>query len=99
MARPIPRLAPDTIAHIPQPIIQRIRGHVKVAVRVLVDPSGNVVGEFIEAAGPSRYFSRMASEAAEKWKFAPTDGRSPRVWLLRFEFTRDGATVNSATAG
>jgi outer membrane biosynthesis protein TonB len=61
---------------------------------VLVDPAGNVVGEFMEKAGPSAYFARLASEAADKWKFAPTDDRGARVWLLRFEFTRDGATVD-----
>ena len=39
-------------------------------------------------------YARLAGEAADKWKFAPTDERGSRVWLLRFEFTRDGATVD-----
>ena len=84
----------EELPEITPPIIDRIRGHVRVAVRVLVDPTGNVVGEFMENAGPSVYFARLASEAAGKWKFAPTDARDSRVWLLRFEFTRDGATVD-----
>jgi outer membrane biosynthesis protein TonB len=75
----------------------RIRGHVKVAVRVLVDPSGNVVGQFLEDAGPSRYFARLAGDAAGKWQFAPVEDRASRVWLLRFEFTRSGATVHAVT--
>jgi hypothetical protein len=67
-------------------------------VRVLVDPYGKVVGEFMENAGPSRYFARLASEAAGKWQFIETDNRSPRVWLLRFEFTRGAIAVQATTA-
>jgi serine/threonine protein kinase len=73
----------------------RINGHVRVVVRVLVDPSGNVVGEFMESAGPSAYFARLAADAAGKWQFIPTDAHGSRVWLLRFEFTRDGATAEA----
>jgi serine/threonine protein kinase len=73
----------------------RINGHVRVVVRVLVDPSGNVVGEFMESAGPSAYFARLAADAAGKWQFVPTDAHGSRVWLLRFEFTRDGATAEA----
>jgi serine/threonine protein kinase len=76
-------------------IRDKIRGHVTVTVRVLVDPSGNVVGEFFESVGPSRYFARLAGDAAGEWKFVPTDQRGPRVWMLRFEFTRAGVTVNT----
>jgi outer membrane biosynthesis protein TonB len=80
---------------IPRNIRERIRGHVNVTVRVLVDPTGNVVGEFLESAGPSRYFARKAGDAAIDWKFVPSDGRGPRVWMLKFEFTRAGTTVRS----
>jgi serine/threonine protein kinase len=76
-------------------IRDKIHGHVNVSVRVLVDPSGNVVGEFFESAGPSRYFARLAGDAAGEWKFVPTDGRGSRVWMLRFEFTRAGVTVRT----
>jgi serine/threonine protein kinase len=79
-------------------IRNKIHGHVNVTVRVLVDPSGNVVGEFLEHSGPSRYFARLASEAAGEWKFAPADNQGSRVWLLRFEFTRGGITVHSTAA-
>ena len=94
---------PDGVLHeelpeITRPIIDRIHGHVRVAVRVLVDPAGNVVGEFMESAGPSAYFARLAGDAAGKWKFAPTDAHGPRVWLLRFEFTRDGATADATAS-
>jgi len=80
---------------IPRNIRERIRGHVNVTVRVLVDPTGNVVGEFLESAGPSRYFARQAGDAAIDWKFVPSDGHGPRVWMLKFEFTRAGTTVHA----
>jgi len=73
-----------------------IHGHIKVVVRVTVDRSGSVVNESLEYPGPSRYFARMATEAAKKWKFAPADNQDTRKWLLRFEFTRDGATGHAA---
>jgi serine/threonine protein kinase len=96
----LPAPASDSVLHqeipeVSRVILGRIRGHVNVAVRVLVDPSGNVVGEFFENAGPSRYFARLAGDAAGAWTFAPTDQRGSRVWLLRFEFTREGATVRA----
>jgi TonB family protein len=69
-----------------------IRGRIKVMVRVTVDRSGNVVGEKLVSSGSSKYFTRLASDAAAKWKFAPADKQGPREWLLRFEFTRGGAT-------
>ena len=69
-----------------------IRGRIKVMVRVTVDRSGNVVGEKLVSSGSSKYFARLASDAAAKWKFAPADKQGSREWLLRFEFTRGGAT-------
>jgi Protein kinase domain len=83
---------------VPHAITERIRGHVRVTVRVLVDPYGKVVGEFMENSGPSRYFARLASDAAGKWQFIETDNRNPRVWLLRFEFTRGATAVQATTA-
>ena len=72
-----------------------IHGHVKVGVRVTVDKSGRVVHESLDNPGPSRYFNRLASEAARKWRFAAADDRGTREWLLRFEFGRDGTTVHA----
>ena len=83
---------------IPQAIHEKIRGHIGVTVRVLVDRSGAVVGQFMENPGPSRYFARQAAEAAGKWEFVPVDNVGSRVWLLRFEFTRDSATVRVSNA-
>ncbi len=72
-----------------------IHGHVKVGVRVTVDNTGRVVHESLDNPGPSRYFNRLASEAARKWRFATADNRGTREWLLRFEFGRDGTTVHA----
>lgn len=94
-----PSLAPATsspaVLHevkpdVPRAIREKIQGRVRVTVRVLVDPAGNVVGKLMENPGPSRYFARLADKAAGEWKFAPTDKQGARVWLVRFAFSRGG---------
>lgn len=75
---------------------ESIRGRIKIAVRVTVDRSGNVVDQTLENPGPSRYFARAAVNAARKWKFAPADTQDSRKWLLWFEFTRAGATGHAS---
>jgi TonB family protein len=82
------RVIPD----VPRHARESIRGRIKIMVRVTVDHSGNVVGERLVSSGSSRYFARLASEAAAKWKFAAADEQGSREWLLRFEFTRGGVT-------
>jgi len=88
----------EEIPRVPQSARETIRGRIKVAVRVTVDRSGNVVRDRFESAGPSRYFNRLASEAARKWKFTSADNEGSREWLLRFEFGRDGTTVHAVRA-
>jgi serine/threonine protein kinase len=88
------QVSPD----VPQAIRDKIYGHINVTVRVLVDPSGDVVGEFLEHPGPSRYFARVAGDAAIEWKFAPADSQGSRVWLIHFEFDRDGVTADATAA-
>jgi TonB family protein len=78
---------------VPRAILDKIQGRVLVTVRVLVDPSGNVIGALLEDPGSSKYFARVANEAAREWKFVAADSRVPRVWLLRFAFTREGVTT------
>ena len=82
----------EVIPDVPRRTRGTIHGRIKVAVRVTVDSSGNVVEGTLESPGPSKYFARLASEAARKWKFAPADNQDSRKWLLRFEFTRGGTT-------
>ena len=77
---------------VPRSALATIHGHVRVAVLVIVDPSGNVAGAILENPGPSSYFARLAKEAARKWQFPPADTQDSREWLVRFEFTRRGPT-------
>jgi len=94
-------LVAGAVAHEVVPDVSRsarntITGHVKVRVRVSVDPSGNVVASKFDTVGPSQYFARLAMQAAQKWTFTPPqqDGRNlPSEWVLRFEFGREGTNV------
>jgi outer membrane biosynthesis protein TonB len=91
-----PSVLHQEIPEIPRGVRDTIRGRIKIDVRVSVDSSGNVVEEALEKAGPSKYFSRLAAEAARKWKFAPANSRDYRKWLLRFEFTRSGVSAQAS---
>lgn len=89
--------ASSPVVHEEIPAVSRgardsIRGQIKVAVRVTVDRAGNVSAENLEVHGSSKYFARLAADAARKWKFAPTDNPSPREWLVQFEFSRSGVS-------
>jgi Protein kinase domain len=82
----------QAIPDVPRHARESIRGRIKITVRVTVDRSGNVVGERLVSSGSSKYFARLATDAAAKWKFVQADKQGSREWLLRFEFTRGGAT-------
>ena len=76
--------------------VQSIRGQVDVMVRLSVDPSGNVESASFDSAGPSKYFSKMALQSAQNWKFNPAqvDGKPvSSVWTLHFTFTQAGTDV------
>jgi TonB family protein len=83
------------IPDVPRSAQRSIHGHIKIAVRVSVDRSGRVVDETMEQAGSSRYFARLASESAKKWKFIPAD-QDARSYLLRFEFSRNTVEARAA---
>jgi serine/threonine-protein kinase len=73
-----------------------IRGHVRVSVKVAVDASGNVVEATLDSPGPSKYFARLAREAAGHWKFSPAQVKGRPVaskWILRFAFSSSGTDV------
>jgi TonB family protein len=67
-----------------------IRGDIVVTVRVTVDRAGTVVDSAVENRANSKYFTRVASEAARKWRFAAAERPDSREWLLEFDFTRGG---------
>jgi eukaryotic-like serine/threonine-protein kinase len=73
-----------------------IRGQVNVAIRVTVDPGGNVANAAVDSPGASRYFPKVALEAAQRWRFKPAQvgGRSTAsVWILKFKFTQSAIDV------
>ena len=67
-----------------------IHGKIQVRVKVKVDALGNVETARIESGGESKYFKRLALEAAQDWKFSPAQaGESgDREWKLQFGFSR-----------
>ncbi len=76
-----------------------IEGKIRVRVRVEVDPSGNVTEAALDSPGPSKYFARLALEAARGWKFTPAQVRGQAVasqWVLRFGFRRTDTEVVAA---
>ena len=103
--RPVPSIkasAPPTdppagIVHqvspeVPGKASNTIHGKVKIDVELSVDPSGSVLDAKLDPPVQSRYFGDLALQAAQRWKFAPSDG--PDKWILRFEFVRGGTKVS-----
>ena len=69
-----------------------IRGTIRVSVRTIVAKDRTVLLATTDDPGPSRYFERLAIEAAKKWTFAPSDS-SQRIMRVRFDFTRTATTA------
>ena len=69
--------------------LRTIQGHIKVRIRLAVDPPGNVSEARFTSPGPSKYFSRLSMDAAKQWQFTPANG-SDSQWNVLFEFTRRG---------
>jgi TonB family protein len=86
----------EEIPDVPRSALSTIHGHVKVAVGVSVDASGAVVDDSMITPGPSRYFARIASQAARKWKFDPAAETASRQWVVHFEFSRTGTTAHAS---
>jgi TonB family protein len=84
------------LPEVPPSARETIQGTIRVSVRIELDSSGTVTEAEVDSPGPSKYFARLALEAAQAWKFAP-----PRVggrpvlsdWILRFQFTKDATKV------
>ena len=78
-----------------------IHGKIRVRVRVTVDNYGHVADATLKDAGPSKYFARIALEAARRWKFAPAEDKDKdksRAWTLLFAFTRERTETWAARA-
>jgi TonB family protein len=79
----------EVLPDVPQKARDTITGKVRIKIRVHVDSSGSVVGAELDSPGPSKYFAQLAMQAAQRWKFTPSqaDGHdASRDWILRFEF-------------
>jgi TonB family protein len=85
----------EVIPDVPRRARQTIQGHIKVSVRVIVDKDGTVFAALTEVRGPSRYFERLALDAAKKWTFTAGDSDTQRLMLIRFDFSRQGATARA----
>jgi TonB family protein len=86
----------EVIPTVPRSALETIRGTVRVTVRVIVDKQGMVVDATADDRGPSRYFERLAVEASRKWTFTSSSSEEKRTVLVRFNFTRDGATAHAS---
>jgi TonB family protein len=88
---PINEVIPD----VPRSARETIRGTIRVSVRVVVDKEGAVLAAIADEPGPSRYFERLAVEAAKKWTFTPADSAEQRIMLVKFYFTRARTTARA----
>jgi len=87
----------EVIPDVPPRALRTIRGHIKVWVRVIINQDGSVFAATADRAGSSRYFERLALEAAKKWTFPPADTPDQRLMQIRFDFSREGTTGRSVT--
>lgn len=83
----------QVIPQVPRRARETIRGTIKVSVRVSIDRQGAVLAADTVERGPSRYFERLAIEAAKQWAFTPASAPAERTVLLNFDFKRTGANV------
>jgi len=88
----------EVLPDIPQSARDSIQGTIRVGIKVLVDPSGNVVGAELDTPGPSRYFARLATQAAQSWRFSPTNQFASREYIVRFDFRNTETTASAMRA-
>jgi TonB family protein len=93
--KPSPAIS-QVIPDVPRSALNTISGTIRVSIRVIVARDGTVVAATADEPGPSRYFERLAIEAARKWTFGPSDSRNRQVELVRFYFKRGGVTARVA---
>jgi TonB family protein len=89
-------VADQVVPDVPRSARDTIHGTVRVSVRLSVDTAGNVTEAELDLPGPSKYFARLALEAAQQWKFDPPKMQGRNVlsnWLLHFQFTEQGTKV------
>ena len=91
-----PSASDQVIPDVSRNALNTISGTIRVSIRVIVAKDGTVLAATADEPGPSRYFARLATEAARQWTFAPSDSDERRVKLVRFYFKRSGVTARVA---
>jgi hypothetical protein len=91
-----PSAVHEEIPDVPRSALDTIRGTVRVSVRAVIDSKGTVVDATAHDRGPSRYFERLSVEASKRWVFTPANSDEQRMMLLRFHYTRAGATAQAS---
>jgi len=92
-----PSTVHEVMPDVPLRAQRTIRGHIKVWVRVIVNQDGSVFAATPDRAGSSRYFERLALEAAKKWTFPPADTPAERLMQIHFDFSREGTTARAVS--
>jgi TonB family protein len=85
----------EVIPDVPRSARRTIRGHINVWVRVIIDQHGAVIAASADRNGPSRYFQRLALDAARQWTFPPAATSAQRLMQIRFDFNRDATTARA----
>jgi TonB family protein len=91
-----PRDSQGSVLHQALPDVSRsarntITGKIRIVARVEVDASGKVTYARLTTSGPSKYFARLALQAAERWQFSPPVVNSQAdasVWSITFRIGR-----------
>jgi len=86
----------EVLPDVPQSALNTIRGTVRVSVRVTIDKRGTVTAAAAHDRGPSRYFERLSVAAGKDWTFTPANLADERTMLVKFNYTRDGATAQAS---
>ena len=85
----------EVLPDVPRSARDTIRGTIRVSVRVIVGKDGAVLTATADDPGPSRYFERLAIDAAKQWTFTPSDSAEQRPMRVQFNFRRDGTTAGA----
>jgi TonB family protein len=88
---PVNKVIPD----VPKSALDTITGTIRVSVRVTLDKQGSILNATAVDRGPSRYFERLAVNASKQWTFTPATLEEKRTMLLKFNFTRNGASADA----
>ncbi len=91
----VPASIHEVLPTVPTSALRTIRGTVRVSIQVSLAPDGTVRSASSRIPGPSRYFERLALEAARQWRFTPANAQDAPSRLLTFSFTREGVSARS----